>query len=178
MSTADQIAKSLLLLKPEELASVRDQATVLLALGSKKGTPRLELRVNGEEDYARDLYAAFAEELSARTRVRSMPYNVFCRNSQYTTHFQPGARAAFQANAQWFPRQSRAERLSMVRLYAKLTLEYLAAQGRPAVWFNIAAALAVLPEVVDTAFPGYAASGLLGKVQTLRCKGPSSASAV
>lgn len=159
-------------LPAEQLIKLRDQVTVLLAIGGKPAAkPGREIRANSEEEFAKDLYDAVAAELLRRTRAKSMPFSVFAGSNQFETHFKAAARSAFEANAVWFPKQTRAERQSMVRLYANLVLDYLAGQSRPAVWYNVSAAMAVLPQVVDQAFPGYAAAGLLGKVQVLRTRG-------
>lgn len=161
------VLNSLPNLTPDELREVRDRASVLLAVGPKHSS-----KTSGEipNDFVQDLYVASAEILYKRTQVKRMPFKIFARTSQYRDHYLPAAKAAESANQQWFPKQTRAERLSMVRLYAKLAIDYLDGQARPAVWYNLAAAFSSLPEVVDSAFPGYAASGLLGKVQAMRTK--------
>ena len=157
-------------LPAEQLRSIRDQVTVLLAIGGKGAKAGPDVRGNAADDFARDLYEALAAELQRRTRAKSMPFSLFAGSNQYETHFKAAARNAMDANALWFPKQSRAERMSMVQLYAKLALDYLAGQSRPMVWYNIAAAMNALPQVVDGAFPGYASAGLLGKVQALRTR--------
>lgn len=160
-------------LPPEQLQQLKDRVTVLLSVGGKgprKGKVATTAPT-GADAFAVGLYDALAAELKRRTQVRSLPFPVFAGSSQYATHFQPAAKAAYEANAQWFPKQSRVELQSMLGLYAKLALDYLARQDRPAVWYNIAAALNALPQVVDQAFPGYAAAGMLGKVQSMRTRG-------
>ena len=160
------VLKSLVSLSPEDLREVRDHASALLVIGPKHGKAVTDER----NDFVIDLYSATSDLLYHKTQVRAVPYHVFAKTAQFRDHFLPAAKAASAANEQWFPKQSRTERISMVRLYAKLALDYLAGQGRPAVWYNLSAVFAALPELVDTAFPGYAANGLLGKVQLMRTK--------
>ena len=152
-------------LTPDELREVRDRASVLLAVGPKYGS---KTTGDVQDDFAHDLYVAVSDILYKRTQVKRMPFKIFSRTSQYRDHYLPAAKAAESANEQWFPKQTRAERLSMVRLYAKLSIDYLDSQARPAEWWNLASAFSALPEIIDLAFPGYAACGLLGKVQALR----------
>lgn len=161
------VLNSLPNLTPDELREVRDRASVLLTIGPKRSS---KTTGDVQDDFVHDLYVATSEILYKRTQVKRMPFKIFSRTSQYRDHYLPAAKAAESANEQWFQKQTRAERLSMVRLYAKLAIDYLDGQGRPAVWYNLAAAFTALPEVVDSAFPGYATSGLLGKVQALRTR--------
>ena len=154
-------------LTSDELREVRDRASALLEIGPKSTKAVIN---TGQDDFIHDLYVATSEVIYKRTQVKCAPFCVFSKTSQYRDHYRPAAASAMAANEKWFPKQTRAERMSMVRLYAKLAIDYLAGQGRPAVWYNLAAAFAALPEVVDFAFPGYAASGLLGKVQMMRTR--------
>lgn len=150
----------------EELQEVHSHAAALLAVG-----PKVRVRTTPSVDeFSASFYAALAELMDTRTRVHSLPFAVFSRTAQYRDHLGPAMCLAAEANRQWFPEQTKTERLSMVRLYAKLCVQYLDEQDRPLVWYNIAAAVSSLPGVVDRAFPGYAASGLLGKVQLLRTR--------
>lgn len=170
MGKTDELLALLPTLPVEDLQRVKDQATLLLALSPKSALPRVELRAGGEQEFARDLYDALAAELLARTQVPAPHWNIFSRHNQFHSHFKPGAAAAYAANLAWFPKQSRAERASMLQLYARLVLDGLAAQGRPSHWHWVSDALRNLHAVVDSAFPGYAASGLLTKVQQLRTR--------
>lgn len=158
------------LLSNDQLQEIRDRASALLAIGPASEPAGRAGRADPADEFVRDLYGALAEELERRTRVKSAPFHAFASTTAFRDRFRPAARQAFVANSSWFPGQSKAERLSMTRLYARLCLDYLAGQSRPAVWHNISAAVNVLPQVVDGAFPGYAAAGLLGKVQSLRTR--------
>jgi hypothetical protein len=154
-------------LSPAELRTVHERCAALLTIGPKgdsssEGAP-------GAAGFAMDLYGAFSDALLEITKVKSMPFPVFTRTAA-GKWFRDAAAVAQQANDVWFPKQSRAERLSMAKLYASLVLDHLAARERPAVWQNISAAVSSLPVLVDYAFPGYAAIGMLGKVQNLRTR--------
>jgi len=170
MDTAAQhqhdVLDALPTLSPDVLRAVHDRCVALLVVGGARLRASIPA---GNDDFAADLYTALTAELRARTQVNGPPYHVFRRLAQHK-HFAECAQAAAAANAQWFPQQTRAERLSMLRLYARLVLDYVQEQHRPAVWPVIGAACAALPAVVDRAFPGYAESGLLGKVQALRTR--------
>ena len=148
-----------------ELRDVHTRASALLSLG-----PKTEIAVpaSGANDFARDLYVAIADLLHKRTQVRSMPYHVFSKQAAYREQFLPAAQLAEEANGQWFPKQTKSERLSMVMLYAKLVLDDIAARSQPAVWRVISNAVMNLPQIVDQSFPGYAEAGLLGIVHKLR----------
>jgi hypothetical protein len=156
-------------LTAEELREVRDRASVLLTIGPKKSSVKPVHNI-AQDDFAYDLYTALSDLLYRRTQIRRAPYKVFARTIQYRDHFLSGATAASDVNQQWFPKQTRAERMSMIQLYVKLVINYLDERGRPAVWGNLASAFSSLPEIVDLYFPGYAASGLLGKVQAMRTR--------
>lgn len=162
---------------PEQLVEIRDQAAVLLAVGPKSSAQRREVyrAPGGAEEFTRDLYEALVRELHVRAKVRHMPFENFLTSRTFEAHFKAAALAAFEANRAWFPKQSRTERSSMVRLYAELVVDGLKAAGKPLVWPVIAAYVANLHAVVDEAFPGYQAAGMLPKVQQLRVKGPSPA---
>lgn len=154
----------------EELREVRDRASVLLTIGPKKSATKPVLNVV-QDDFERDLYDALSILLYKRTQIKRAPYRVFVKTTQYRDHFLPAVTAASDANHQWFPKQTRTERMSMVQLYVRLAINYLDERGRPAMWGNLAAAFSSLPEIVDLYFPRYAASGFLGKVQVMRTKG-------
>lgn len=154
-------------LSPAELRTVHERCTALLAIGPQDpadGAP-------GKAGFTMDLYGAIGDALLEITKVKSMPFPMFARTAA-GKWFRDAAAVAQQANDIWFPRQTRAERLSMAKLYANLVLDHLAARERPAVWQNISAAVSSLPVIVDYAFPGYAAIGMLGKVQSLRTRPP------
>lgn len=172
MTNQEQVLAALPHLPADVLAKVRDAATVLLAVGPKKASPRSGDGATGgvPEDFARALYDAIADAVAKRTRVKATPFHVFSRSATYHDKFLPAAEAAAEANGQWFPKQSKSERASMAALYATLTLDYLDSRRTPVLWPTIAVALASLPAVVDRAFPGYAAAGLLGKIQQLRTR--------
>lgn len=163
-----QLFNSLPGLTQDELRELRDRALVLLAVGPKN--EKKMMVGSNQYDFARDLYEATASILFSRTQVKGMPYHVFLKTPQYRDQYLPAVIIAADVNAQWFPKQTRVERLSMVRLYAKLVIDYLISQGRPLLWYNLNAAFSSLPAVVDSAFPGYAASGLLHKIQIMRTK--------
>ena len=146
-----------------ELRDVHNRASALLSIGPKTAVP-----ARGADDFARDMYIALADLLQKRTQVRSMPHHVFSRQAAYRDQFLPAAQLAEEANAQWFPKQTKAERLSIVMLYAKLVLDDIAARSQPAVWRVISNAVMNLPQIVDQSFPGYAEAGLLGIVHRLR----------
>jgi hypothetical protein len=166
----DDIAAALPGLPATELQKLRDQVTVLLAIGPKGGEV---LSSNGKPDaFVPLLYDALAAELKRATQAKAAPFSLFAKSSTYENHFKPGALVAAEANARWFPRQTRVEQASMATLYARLCVQWLQQQSRPLAWFSINFALQALPEIVDQAFPGYAASGLLGKVQLARTRRP------
>lgn len=164
---ATNLLEALPLLSPEDLKQLRDRASALLTVG-----PRAQLvpRTGSSDGFTRDMYTSLNDALFRRTQVRGMPFEMFRRTPTFKNHFAPAALSAGQANDQWFPKQTQPERLSMTQLYAKLILEHLDVCGSPVVWPLISFKLGELPAVVDQAFPGYAASGLLGKVQHLRCR--------
>lgn len=174
MAQSADLLASLPHLSAVELEQVRDRVAVLLTLGPSPAR-RIERRGQAldADDFARDFYEAVARELQRRTQVKSAPYLQATKSKAFVERFVPAAHSAFQANAQWFPKQTRIERGSMLGLYANLVLDDLARRGQPALWHSIAFAVSNLPQVVDQAFPGYAAAGLLGKVQSLRCRGGS-----
>lgn len=163
----DDMCVALPHLSPAELKTVHARVSMLLHLEPKAQAST----VAGEEPFARDLYNAIADLLAKRTKVKRAPFAVFCKQSAYSEHFLPAAKAAEEANAQWFAEQTKAERMSMLMLYARLVLDHLAARSKPAVWALISYTLTDLPEIVDAAFPGYAEAGLLGKVHSIRTKG-------
>lgn len=165
MSTA--VLGSLTNLTLDELRQVRDNASALLALGPKHDA---KLSMTEHDDFAFDLYVAVSDILYKRTHVRRMQFRMFTRTAQYRDHFLPATKMAKEANTQWFPKQSRTERMSMMQLYAKLAVDYLDSNGRLINWYSLSGLFSSLPELVDTNFPGYAACGMLGKIQEMRTR--------
>lgn len=164
MTQQDQLLAALPNLSAEALVRVRDQATILLNIGSKRGVEEQP------DEFTAALYDALADELKRRTQVKQPPFRIFSASVTFHDKFGPAARVASEANAAWFPRQSKAELTSMALLYAQVVVDHLQQRGIPAVWTAIASTLHALPQVMDQAFPGYAQAGLLGKVQQLRTK--------
>ena len=161
---ANEVFMALPHLSGAELRDVHMRASALLSIGPKTdviGPAR------GEDSFVRDLYIALGDLLQKRICVRSMPFHVFIKQAAYQ-QFLPAAQFAEEANGQWFPKQNKAERLSMVMLYARLVLDDIASRSQPAVWRVISAAVLNLPQIVDQAFPGYAEAGLLGIIHRLR----------
>ena len=151
----------------DELRQVRDNASALLALGPKHDT---KPATTEHDEFAFDLYAAVSDILYKRTHVRRMQFRVFTRTAQYRNHFLPASKIAKEANTQWFPKQSKTEQMSMAQLYAKLAIDYLDSNGRLINWYSLSGVFSTLPELVDVCFPGYAACGMLGKIQEMRTR--------
>lgn len=164
----DKIVSALPELSAAELDEVHSRLAALRTIGGGGRKDKITREINS---FAKDAYVVISEAMSKRTRVRNgMPFSAFTKQTIYESKFLPAVKVAEEANAQWFHQQSKAERMSMLMLYADLVLDFLSDRRMPAVWGSISYALSNLPMIVDLAFPGYAEAGLLGKVHTLRTK--------
>jgi hypothetical protein len=146
----------------EDLRTLHAKLGFLLKVGPK-----------GEQETATSfsavMYSALVDQMVERTKVKYPPFGVFQKQAGYQK-FAEACAVVEEANSMWFPKQTRAERVSMTALYAGLVLDRLAERGTTMVWNTINFWLGNLPALVDDAFPGYAMSGLLSKVQMLRTK--------
>jgi len=165
MNSMDKIIIDLPNRTAAELKVIHERCSALLAIGPKANAVNMD---KGTSDFAADLYKSIDDLLFERTRVRNAPYLVFLKTSNNAAKYKEAALAAANANATWFPKQTRAERLSMCGIYARVILDYIAAREWVAVWPTINHRIGELPVLVEDAFPGYAANGMLGKVQTMR----------
>ena len=155
-------------LNPAQRAAVSARLAAAGALPAGRGTAAKAQAVQGTA-FTAALYEALAELLKVELHVDSAPYNVFI-STKYGAHYLPAAGAAEKANAKWFPDQTKAEQISMCRLYARLIIKRHRERGLELAWPVLTATIGMLPVVVDTAFPGYARCGMLGLVQGLRVK--------
>lgn len=156
-------------LDPEHLQEVILRCHALLAINPTTTVPAQNK--NDANPFYEGLYTSIADEVKKRTGSGSPPYRVFCKMQQalqriYITH----CKTAQEANAGWFPEQSRSEQASMIRLYAQLIVANVEARELPLVWSILANTVGDLAAIVDQSFPGYAGVGLLSYVQALRTR--------
>lgn len=173
MIVLDQMISSLPHLSPDDLKAIHDRCAALLSLGSGNGARlAVQRRVTSVEDeFAEMLYSAISDILMERTQIRCMPFRVFMAQQASSKRYREMIAVANAANDKWFPKQSKAERASMIRLYAECIIKHLVSRHLPLTWHStIPNAVGNLPAIIDRAFPGYAASGMLGQVQALRTK--------
>lgn len=153
----------------EELADLRRRIDACMVLAPKEEGGSVSLPREEESEFARALYESLAEILAKRTKTKRAPFVAFSKSGSFK-EFLRAAQAAEVCHRGWFPKESRAERLSMCALYAELCLDFLEERQQPAFWREISHALDNLPQIIDAFFPGYAESGLLPMVKALRCK--------
>lgn len=164
MPDAEAMLDSLPKLSAQDLRALHDRCAVLLALSP---TPAKSI---APDDFGQNLYDALCDELNKRTQTKCPPYHIFLRSGS-GKRYEQAALLTAAAHRQWYRTVSAAQLISVCRMYAELMLDYLAASSLPAIWPTITWAVSNLPVIVDTAYPGYAASGLLDMVQALRTQG-------
>lgn len=157
-SRLDEVIAILPGLSPDEIKIISDRCAVLLAVGGKGK------KIAEPPQFAADLYAAITSKLGL-----GMPFIVFMR-TDYGALFIDAATAAEKKDAEWFPKQTRAEHQSICLLYAELIVTHIKSANLPLIWSVITRMVENLPAIVDLAFPGYAAAGLLGVVRERRTK--------
>lgn len=129
--------------------------------------------------FARELYEALSAQVLRKVQVKLAPWSIFMTRRKRTKLYMDAAASAKSMHDTWFPKLNRAERKSMLGLYAELCYDH-AVTGRMAessMPLSVKLALSVtdLPQVLDRAFPGYAASGLLPRVAAARFAGGAAA---
>lgn len=120
----------------------------------------------------RALYITVVEELQTALKRQPTPWSGF-RHSPHYRKFRDAVEKVLAHNDAWCPGQDKLQKTSMLMLYGKLVVSYMM-EGRKvgyfqhSPWRDVVELLDNLPAVVNYYFPGYAASGLLDKVATLR----------
>ena len=159
-------------LEPAALDELYQHVITLRALSSGQSRSA-NVPVSNRTNYAweeRALYEALATSIAKMLNANSvMPWERF-RKTWIYARFTRAAAVAIEQHRAWLPRASRLESLSMLRLYAVLTLSYLQADAHVIGWKSVCWALENLPLIVDQHFPNYAQSGLLSAVANIRTK--------
>lgn len=167
-ATPDALMETLPDLSKDELRAVQARVQFLLQTATGKATgPAAQAEPN---EFAQAMYGAFSDMLKRRFGTRVAPWFVFTQGPQYG-NFAAACDLAKEANSAWFPKQTKAEAASMLLMYAGLVIDRLEDRATTIVMPTITFWLGNLPALVDDAFPGYAAAGMLGRVQQLRTKG-------
>lgn len=137
---------------------------------SKTSAPEVALAVE-EQTLYEALASAVARTLQAK---KPLPLGVFRRSAPIYPQFRSAVALAVEQHRHWFPKMSRVQDVSMLRLYAELIVNHMRSDGHQhgLGWRSVCWALENLPVVVDQHFPGYAAAGLLSVIAEMRIKSP------
>ena len=160
-------------LTPTDLDELYRHITILRRLGgkptNKSATPDLvpSTESTWQERIIYDaLSTQVAHQLGSRT---AMPLSAFRKIPVYSQWSQAVAHALEQHHG-WFPKATRPETISMLRLYADMVIgqlnstEHIHGFG----WRSVCWGLENLAVIVDKNFPDYARNGLLHLVAALR----------
>ncbi len=164
--TTDQITQALPLLTQTDLEQIRQRCVFLLTPAG--GRPRLLIH-KPEESFAAELYGALADEIKRKTSAASMPWAIFqIRQRKAYEKYTEIAADVKAMNTTWFPSQNQAQRMSILALYAQLVIATVLRSEQALVWDVISYQLGNLGGIIESAYPGYAASGLLNQIQIIR----------
>ena len=164
-------------LDPAELAQLSAKVTALRALsGPAVAVPpsalpsRLSQKAAGpaatDSAFSGLLYAALRAALERETGVGQLDLPLF-RTTQAGRSFERAAAKAGHAHSSWFPKATRLDTAGLCRVYAFSLIAHLQAKHKPLHWSVLCAGLAELPEVIGSAFPGYARSGAMSMLLRL-----------
>ena len=131
----------------------------LAALHSLSGETK---QTKKEQDNAEELYKAAAEALMSAEGIRSKPWPIFKKSKREWAKFSQSAKLANEFIDTL--ERDRVKKLAVRKWLCKLLIASMIERGRPLKWFAISSELSDLPTLVNTYFPGYMASGLMGVV--------------
>ena len=120
------------------------------------------------------LYVAISAELKRQLHTSSPHYPTFRKQHPQSKEFVAAAEIVVAWTKEWFDRPiTQLELQTFYLLVARLIVQAVRQQQMPEVplWRLICFQLKNVPALVDRAFPGYLASGMLGKVLQLRKQG-------
>lgn len=118
----------------------------------------------------RIIYDALATQVAHQLGAKSaMPLSAFRKTSSYS-QWSAAVVCALEQHHGWFPKASRPETISMLRLYADMVIGNLNSpeHGHGFGWRSVCWGLENLAVIVDKNFPDYARNGLLPLVAALR----------
>ncbi len=160
-------------LNPVDLDELYRHITILRRLSGKPESRVTALDAISPIDSSwqeRIIYDALATQVAHQLGAKSaMPLSAFRKTSNYSLWCQAVAQALAQHQT-WFPKASRPETISMLRLYADMVIGNLNSpeHGHGFGWRSVCWGLENLAVIVDKNFPDYARNGLLPLVASLR----------
>ena len=147
-------------LTPNELDELFKHITVLRRLsGKSESKPSATERISPTESdwQERIIYDALATQVAQQLGSHTaMPLSAFRKTSSYSQWSQAVAQALMQHQG-WFPKATRPETISMLRLYADMVISNLNSPDHPHGfgWRSVCWGLENLGVIVDKNFPDY-----------------------
>lgn len=148
-----------------------DLEVVYLRVQLLRSTSTLDFKTTGSTEEAK-LYNSLHETVQKATgSAAGAPYHQFTRTTFYPS-FHAGYEHVSKLTSAWFPNATKPERYSLYSLYASLIVARVQERlsNRRWLWRHIIAQLNHLEDVVEDAFPGYYASGLMTMILNARTK--------
>lgn len=162
-------------LAPAALDDLYQHLRALRSTSGIKSTTTVSSSDNDLMVEERALYDAVAVAVAKTLKAKQpMPLHVFRRNAPIYPQFHSAVAQAVEQHRHWFPKLSRVQDVSMLRLYAQLVVSHMRSEehSHGLGWRSVCWALENLAVVVDQHFPGYAAAGLLQIIADMRLSPP------
>ena len=164
MSTVSDLLRQVAALSPGQLADFLRRAQALASVSNTA------VEREGNDAVPILLYHALSHHLRIQLHYTAPPHTEFLKRSKLAKSVQQAFRSVEEQIRVLLPGATRVELASVCDLIADLAVQRAREGVYETPWVAINTALHNLPSLLDQHFPGYASSGLLKLVLTMRVR--------